>query len=65
MKTILQIFLTCVCIVLMGCEPNAPAFKKVVTGDAINITDYSAQLPGTLNVDPKGYGHLYYGIVIA
>jgi hypothetical protein len=50
---------------LMGCEPNAPAFKKVVTGDATNITDYSAQLPGTLNVNPNGYGHLYYGIVIA
>ena len=65
MKKILGIVLSCMGIMLMSCEQNAPAFKKVITGEATNITDYSAQLHGKLNVDLDKYGHLYYGIVIA
>ena len=65
MKKIVCIVLSCIAVMLLSCEQNAPAFKKVITGEATNITDYSAQLHGTLNVDPDSYGHLYYGIVIA
>ena len=52
-------------VVLMSCEPNVPTSSKVATQEATDITDYSARLHGSLSVDPDGYGHLYYGIVIA
>lgn len=65
MKKILLFACICMGVMLVSCELNGPSLKKVVTGDATNITDYSAQLHGTLNVDPEGYGHLYYGIIIA
>lgn len=65
MKKILCFVLSCLGILLIGCEQDAPAFKKVITKEATDITDYSAQLHGTLNVDADAYGHLFYGIVIA
>ena len=57
--------LCCMGVVLMSCEPNAPTLGKVATQEATDITDYSAKLHGSLNVDPDGYGHLFCGIVIA
>ena len=65
MKKILLFLFCCLSIVLVSCDGNSPVMKKVVTGDATNITDYSAQLHGKLNVDPDGYASFYCGILIA
>ena len=65
MKKYFVLMLCSIAAIWMGCEPNGPTFGKVTTLEATNITDYSAQLPGSLNVDPKGYGQIYCGIVIA
>ena len=65
MKKFLGLVLCCMGIMLMSCEENAPVLGKVVTGDATNVTDYSATIHGVLNVDPNGYGRIYCGIVIA
>lgn len=64
MKKILLFACVCMGMMLVSCD-NGPSLKKVVTGDATNITDYSAQLHGTLNVDPNGYASFYCGILIA
>lgn len=65
MKKIIGLIVLCIGVVLMSCEPNAPTSGKVVTQEATDITDYSAKLHGSLTVDPKGYGQIYCGIVIA
>ena len=65
MKKFLIFVFCCLSIVLVSCDGNSPVLKKVVTGDATNITDYSAQLHGKLNVDPDGYASFYCGILIA
>ena len=65
MKKIIGLIVLCIAAMWMSCESNGPTLGKVTTLDATNITDYSAQLPGSLNVDPKGYGQIYCGIVIA
>lgn len=64
MKKLLGLLL-CVGFLVMSCEPNAPTLGKVTTLEATDITDYSAKLHGSLNIDPDGYGQLYCGIVIA
>ena len=65
MKKIWCFLFCCLSIVLVSCDGNSPVMKKVVTGDATDITDYSARLHGTLNVDPDGYASFYCGILIA
>ena len=65
MKKIWCFLSCCLSIVLVSCDGNSPVMKKVVTGDATDITDSSARLNGTLNVDPDGYASFYCGILIA
>lgn len=65
MKKYFVLMLCSIAAMWMSCEPNAPTSGKVVTQEATDITDYSAKLHGSLNVDPKGYGQIYCGIVIA
>ena len=66
MKKVLLFFILAMTMIWAGCEPiDGPSSDKVATGEASDITYYSAKLRGVVNVDISTYESIEYGIMWA
>ena len=66
MKKWIILVLYAMATLLMGCDPDSPtASRKVVTGDATDITASTAVLHSATNIDPHEYSHVEVGFIIS